>query len=326
MTVLCPHSGVQCNGFRHGCAWSGLNKDLKVHLAVRCQLEFVDCPLKRNLMCSVACTGKVRRTKLNDHLASNITGQNVGLILSELEATKAKLDTLSPVVDGLAILKLDGGENIYCGQVKDGVRHGHGLLLCQDKSGDYYCGSWVDGKEEGFGEEQGQCDNDICLYRGDYHAGQQCGSGTMTWGNGDSYSGQWAENQQHGLGLFTYKNGDSYHGMFVHMATACSYAGLFLGSQYHGQGVLRLANGQVYTGYFEKGKYHGQGRITQHDGLVYEGMFEKDKYNGLGVLYCAGGSVFKGHFVRGLEEGEGEIVSAKGVVTRGVWKKGALVK
>eukprot|EP01034_Spumella_vulgaris_P029321 gene29321-36348_t len=177
---------------------------------------------------------------LSTEANSNLRGN---LFWMDFENVKEKLETLNPVVDGMAIMRETHIQeetnvkhvSIYCGEVKNGLKHGRGVSKSQDETGDYYCGSWVDGKEEGFGEEQARCkDGNTCFYRGAYQAGEQCGKGAMAWDDGDRYKGEWKDNQQHGKGVFTYKNGDVYTGNFVFNSK-------------HGHGVLHIkATGEYY--------------------------------------------------------------------------------
>ena len=81
----------------------------------------------------------------------------------------------------------------YTGDVKDGVRHGHGTYWCA-VTGSTYTGQWVAGRRQGEG-------------RLDYS--QLAGSGAAGEKQGEEsyYDGEWVDNQQEGFGTRKYRYG-----------------------------------------------------------------------------------------------------------------------
>ncbi|XP_077354596.1 MORN repeat-containing protein 3-like isoform X2 [Festucalex cinctus] len=76
-------------------------------------------------------------------------------------------------------------ENVYCGQWKNGMKHGDGVYFF--KSG---CGA----------------------YEGEWREDQRSGWGRMLFRDGDVYEGEWTEDKEHGFGIRRYANGNRYEG------------------------------------------------------------------------------------------------------------------
>jgi hypothetical protein len=92
----------------------------------------------------------------------------------------------------------------YKGEVKNGERHGHGMLM-------YHSGA---------------------TYSGSFRLGQCHGHGLYTFQNGDTYDGDWVDNQRHGSGTF------------VEAATGNTYVGGWKNDKKFGEGVTHWKNAQ----------------------------------------------------------------------------------
>jgi len=65
---------------------------------------------------------------------------------------------------------------VYEGDFKSGMKHGKGVLKCEDGS----------------------------EYRGDFKDGVKSGQGVYYYANGDSYLGEWANDVRHGKGTYSF--------------------------------------------------------------------------------------------------------------------------
>ena len=132
---------------------------------------------------------------------------------------------------------------------------------------------------------------------------------------GDVYTGETVNGQREGRGTYYFANGDVY-------------VGEFLGSVFHGVGVLRKADfrecgrpcsGRSYQGEFARGLRHGRGKYASGFGDLYEGEFREDAYHGAGAMAYADGSRYSGQWAQGRREGHGSHTHANGDVYTGHW-------
>eukprot|EP00956_Cyclotella_meneghiniana_P044315 scaffold312122_cov46-Cyclotella_meneghiniana.AAC.1 len=172
----------------------------------------------------------------------------------------------------------------YHGGLKDGKRHGFGILF--HFNGAFYTGNWKEGKchGRGFGKY---------THGGTYH-GEWCedlphGRGLYKFVDGDSYDGEWIEGLYHGRGLYKYVNGSSYDGEW------------YEGNE-HGRGVLKYANGDSYIGEWRIGKLRGRGLYKYADGSSYDGEWCEDKRHGRGLYKDADGNLYYGKWINDIRE------------------------
>jgi hypothetical protein len=106
------------------------------------------------------------------------------------------------------------GKNFkYDGQVKDGRKHGKGILIFS--RGDKYDGQWENDQMHGQGTYS-YADGE--KYSGQWQNGRMHGKGTYTFRNGDRYVGEFRDDQKHGPGTYYFKNGDRWDGHYVRNA------------------------------------------------------------------------------------------------------------
>lgn len=92
-------------------------------------------------------------------------------------------------------LTLNLPEGTYCGQIKNGKRHGYGTMTYTD--GRTYRGNWVDGNREG--------------------------QGYMSFADGTTFNGKWIQNRRQ-EGVMVYSNGARYEGPFpIAQGENCKY-------------------------------------------------------------------------------------------------------
>lgn len=115
----------------------------------------------------------------------------------------SKLNGIANEIDPIA-------KTHYRGEMKNGVKHGRGVLKFSD--GSEYNGEFVDSKMTGKGKKT-WADNRV--YDGDWVDGKMEGQGTFTWEDGKRYRGAYHQNKKHGYGELYYTNGDVYKGEWV---------------------------------------------------------------------------------------------------------------
>ncbi len=91
-------------------------------------------------------------------------------------------------------------ESKYTGEMKDGKKHGYGVLMWAD--GGRYEGEWKDGKEHGHGVMVWGPDTEWAgdRYEGGMENGKTHGRGTYYFANGDKCEGGWKDNSLSGTG------------------------------------------------------------------------------------------------------------------------------
>jgi hypothetical protein len=151
----------------------------------------------------------------------------------------------------------DGTDSYFEGNMKDGVRDGHGVFVGSKK--DKYQGQFVNGRFEG--------------------------KGTYTWADGGKYEGEWKNSEMNGKGTRHYKDGGKYVGDFVsnkregygimYLKNGNRYEGEFKDGQYEGQGTYYWANGNVYTGEWKNSKREGMGVLTFDNGEKQSGEWKE---------------------------------------------------
>ena len=80
-------------------------------------------------------------------------------------------------------------------------------------------------------------------YYGEVKNGEENGTGTFFWNDGDRYEGGWLNGEMHGYGVMYYANGDRYEGYWAHHVK-------------HGEGVYYYADGDTRFGYWSHGNYN----------------------------------------------------------------------
>ncbi|KAG5187830.1 radial spoke protein 10 [Tribonema minus] len=133
----------------------------------------------------------------------------------------------------------------------------------------------------------------LATYEGSYVDGAKCGTGKMTYPNGDTYWGEWKDNLHHGEGTYTYK------------ASSDIYSGTWEAGQKSGQGTYQFgADSSMMQGTWVNGSIT-EGKWIFKDGTVYAGAFIGGKPIGDGTFTFASGIVQSGAYVAAaLPEGE----------------------
>ena len=144
----------------------------------------------------------------------------------------------------------------YTGQVRDGKRHGKGIV--HYINGDSYDGEWSEGVKSGYGIYTFA---DGERYEGSYVNGLRCGFGAYFYNSGNVYEGDWKDDKRHGHGVFKWKEGDVYEGDFEE-------------GKMSGQGLYRFANGASYIGGVKDGKKHGEGVYRDEKGNEIKGEWK----------------------------------------------------
>lgn len=82
------------------------------------------------------------------------------------------------------------GENVYDGEYRDGMRHGHGVY--QWSNHHHYEGEWHGGKRHGFGVYSWP--GRLNFYNGEFMNNMRHGYGSYTWFSGKSTTCEWYDN------------------------------------------------------------------------------------------------------------------------------------
>jgi len=139
---------------------------------------------------------------------------------------------------------IDDKKTKYYGGIKDGVKHGFGLMCT---SSGFHLGHFEDDVENGK-------------------------ASASTIKGSSTYSFTCKTN---------YING-SMDGYSIINAKDYSYKGQFKINQFFGEGYYKKSDGTLYEGNFLNGKYHGKGKQTS-SGYTYIGEFKKGFWDGYGV-------------------------------------------
>ena len=179
----------------------------------------------------------------------------------------------------------DVTEEIYEGDILNGVRHGFGKLMFPD--GRVYEGGFVQGVP---------ADSD----------------GLMTFADGSTYEGTFVDGQMQGFGTYRWARGDVYVGTF----TAGSISG-------NGR-MYWVETNTTYTGSIEQGQMHGLGKLIWPDGRSYIGTFNANARYGFGVYALADGSTYRGFFEADQRHGDGVYTSSTGEMVFQRWNFGEI--
>lgn len=100
--------------------------------------------------------------------------------------------------------------HIYVGDrlpdVQDHTGH-HGEGRMDYNTGEYYVGSWDNGKKNGYGEMK---HFDWSIYEGEWKNDMKNGNGVMTFPNGSVYTGTFKDDKQYGRGVLKTPEGEEY--------------------------------------------------------------------------------------------------------------------
>ena len=201
------------------------------------------------------------------------------------------------------------GHNKYVGELKDGRRHGRGLIKYSNHRGPngeepYYFGDWEDDKISGKGIRH----LISSTYEGDWFKGQKHGRGTLQFHDefGERYEGDWKNDQRVGYGRISWSNGAAYegdwkNGMMTGKGTywwpiGDRYEGDWLDDLQHGHGILYWKDGSTYEGDFVKDNRCGRGTYRMIDGRYLIGTYDNDMRCGEAVFRWPNGDHWVGTF------------------------------
>ena len=199
---------------------------------------------------------------------------------------------------GKGIMRWTDGD-VYQGEYKEGKMHGKGIY--KFKSGKTYNGEWVNGNMEGKGIMR-YTDG---VYEGDWKNDKREGKGKFTWAEedvrGNVYEGEWKNDSRNGKGKMKY------------VEQHCTYEGNWEEGRKQGKGKITWTYGgrtsRVYEGDFDYDCMHGQGKYTFNDdnGSYYEGEFKFNFFYGYGHLFNKEGD-YVGDFKMNKREGKGIMI------------------
>jgi hypothetical protein len=122
------------------------------------------------------------------------------------------------------IVREDG---TYIGEIKDGKRHGKGVMTYNKNAVDknaIYEGEWKDDKRQGIGK--------------------------ITYEDGKIYEGDWKDDKRHGDGTMTYCDSSPYFGIK-------STFGIWKNDKFYERKKTVLLTGKIYEGSFNLVKVNG---------------------------------------------------------------------
>ena len=207
-----------------------------------------------------------------------------------------------------------------------------GILLSHH--GDYYNGSFKEGKKDGFGSiiyKNGT------RYEGDFKNDRHHGSGKLIQLDGEIFTGDWKNGKINGAGIRLHSNGDKYIGSYVNnirngqghyiFINGDSYNGNWVNGKANGKGTFKFRNGNVYEGEFKDNVILGKGILTMKNGDIYIGFFKNGFINGRGSFINNNGEKYVGYFEDGKKNGEGKLYDKNGkLIKEGFWKKDIFVE
>ena len=221
-------------------------------------------------------------------------------------------------------------EEKYIGELKDGIRHGNGILIFP--SGEKYVGEFKDGLYHGNGTHT-LANGD--RYNGEFIKGERNGNGTLLYKSGMKYIGEFIKGERNGNGILIWTCDEKYIGEFVdgfyhgngilisdHDGE--KYFGEFKRQSYCGNGTLIFLSGKKYVGEFNAGDYV-VGTITFPSGQKYVGEFKNRQFNGKGTLTLPDGTKYVGEFSGGLFHGNGTLTFPDGDEYVGEFHEGNFV-
>jgi hypothetical protein len=150
----------------------------------------------------------------------------------------------------------------YIGEVRNGLRHGHGKHFYVD--GSWNEGNWVNDRLNG--QAVRYIASNKRTDRGEFYDGQRTGHGVMEWENVGRYEGGWNDRGRHGQGV-----------------------------------EYNAPNKRTDRGEYRDDKRAGRGTMEWENGDRYEGTWDDSSgsLNGQGTYYYAGGTIEKGRYVNG---------------------------
>ncbi|KAL0273834.1 UNVERIFIED_CONTAM: hypothetical protein PYX00_006409 [Menopon gallinae] len=191
-------------------------------------------------------------------------------------------------------------QDIYEGKVYKGFRHGEGLQVMHEspvmysgewwmgkKTGqglvfydnpmkvlNFYTGSWLDDKKDGFGYRQYPSGS---KYVGYWRDGKRHGTGIMFWANNDIYRGEWKNGLMDGYGEYIWRG-------FINKSFSYprinAYRGFWSGGKREGIGVLEMSNGGFVGTVWTDNEKNGPGVAICPNGTAVadgEKLFKNDK-------------------------------------------------
>ena len=220
--------------------------------------------------------------------------------------------------------------DVYEGQFKKGLRHGHGTLrIKKDAILERYSGMWASDRWDGFGT--------LSLTDGSRITGKWKDNG-LEYGDyqgsdGAIKSGKWQGNWEYlDEGYVKNKFGAEFTGTlgpnggyekgFLQNSNGDRYTGTFSNNQYDGMGILEKADGDRYVGGFSENLYSGVGTLREADGTKYSGQFKEGNPHGFGILEDSRGIKYSGEWQLGLREGFGSIDFGDGTSYVGQFRNG----
>lgn len=200
--------------------------------------------------------------------------------------------------------------------------------------GDYYSGSYVNGKRDGMGTYSF---NNGDIYTGEWKDDEISGAGKYMFADGASMIGEFDE----GVfmdGVFSYSDADGTYEVTVDngeytdqfKATFLSgdvYEGTYDGGAFEGKCEITYASGDTYTGMVADNLKEGVGTYVWANGASYTGDWENDEMNGTGVYYYTENTFprLEGTFVNNQPEGTLEYFIGETVSVSTEWSNGTCV-
>ncbi len=235
------------------------------------------------------------------------------------------------VRDGCGTFDWKNG-NLYCGEWKQGHRHGWGYMVYNNK--DTYTGGWDHDKKHGQGFVKYA---NGATYLGQFVQGRKEGKGRLRFANNDVYSGDWEDGKKHGHGSYWWSDGALFDGSYVYgkkegpgkivYNNGDVYVGTLVDGKREGFGEETWLNGERYVGEYKGGKRQGKGKCTHADGSTYEGSFFADEKSGFGIFTSRDGKTrYEGEHFNGRWHGEGVLTERGKPPVRARWNKGKLEK
>jgi len=151
-------------------------------------------------------------------------------------------------------------------------------------------------------------------FEGTYVNGKRNGKGTYHYHDGSSYVGDYSNDQRHGQGIYILPDGSKYTGQFKN-------------GRSDGEGIQTFIKGgkvDTYKGQFTQDKFHGKGTYTSSSGWKYEGEWRDNQMCGQGIYYYPSGNRVEGQFSAGQPNGLCTAYYKNGTVKQGNFKNGQL--
>mmetsp|Transcript_7671 Transcript_7671/g.24149 ORF Transcript_7671/g.24149 Transcript_7671/m.24149 type:complete len:583 (+) Transcript_7671:326-2074(+) len=167
---------------------------------------------------------------------------------------------------GRGVLMASDGDVLYDGEFAEGRIQGRGTAYIGDDA--TYCGDFRDGIRHGKGEYRGPGG----VYDGDWKGAERHGRGAFESGDGEwKYEGEWHRDKRHGKGRLEERDGTVYDGEWLEdvfhgrgesiMPDGARYEGGWRDGRREGRGSLHWPNGASYEGRFRDNEMEGQGSL-----------------------------------------------------------------